>query len=97
MKLKILIIPAIIILVALFSGAYVIDETEQVVITQFGKAIGKTQDRPRSLFQDSHHSTSQFFPEKPVGMGRRPGPGAHPGQNLYLCGYLCPMENCKSP
>ena len=41
MKLKLLIIPLIIILIAIFSGAYIIDETEQVIITQFGKTIGK--------------------------------------------------------
>ena len=32
MKLKALIIPVIIIAVALFSGAYIVSETEQVII-----------------------------------------------------------------
>ena len=41
MKFKIMIIPVIILLIVLFSGAYTVDETDQVVITQFGKAIGK--------------------------------------------------------
>lgn len=40
MKFKTLIIPAIILIIAVFSAAYVVDETEQVVITLFGEAIG---------------------------------------------------------
>ena len=46
MKAKILLIPLVIILIALFSSLYVVDETEQVVITQFGKAIGSPRVDP---------------------------------------------------
>ncbi|MBW1781043.1 MAG: protease modulator HflC [Deltaproteobacteria bacterium] len=63
MKLKLLIIPAVIILIALFSGAYVIDETEQVVITQFGKAIGKPKTEPGLYFKIPIVQNANFFPK----------------------------------
>ncbi len=63
MKLKMLIIPAVIILVALFSGAYVIDETEQVVITQFGKSIGKPKTAPGLYFKIPVIQQANFFPK----------------------------------
>ncbi len=63
MKLKALIIPAIIIVVALFSGAYVIDETEQVVITQFGKSIGNPKTAPGLYFKIPIIQQANFFPK----------------------------------
>ncbi len=41
MKLKVLIGVIIFLLIVVFSGVYTVDETKQVVITQFGRAIGK--------------------------------------------------------
>ena len=49
MKSRMLIVPIIILLVLLFSrwGAfYIVDETEQVVVTQFGRAIGDPETEP---------------------------------------------------
>ncbi|MDY6882099.1 MAG: protease modulator HflC [Desulfatiglans sp.] len=46
MKFKILLIPMAIIAIGLYSSLYVIDETEQVVITQFGKVIGAPITEP---------------------------------------------------
>ena len=43
MKLRLLLIPITIMLIALYSAAYVLDETEQAVIAQFGKAVGETK------------------------------------------------------
>jgi len=63
MKLKLLLIPAIIILIAIFSGAYVIDETEQVVITQFGKAIGEARKDPGLYFKIPLIQQANFFPK----------------------------------
>jgi len=40
MKIKALIILVVILVIALFAAASVVDETEQVVLTQFGKAVG---------------------------------------------------------
>jgi membrane protease subunit HflC len=63
MKLKLLLIPAIIILIAIFSGAYVIDETEQVIITQFGRAIGEPKTDPGLYFKIPVIQQANFFPK----------------------------------
>ncbi|MBL6967688.1 MAG: protease modulator HflC [Desulfobacteraceae bacterium] len=63
MKAKLLIIPLAIVLIAFFSGAYVIDETEQVVITQFGKAIGKPNINPGLYFKIPIVQQANFFPK----------------------------------
>jgi membrane protease subunit HflC len=63
MKLKLLIIPSVIVLIAIFSAAYVIDETEQVIITQFGKAIGKPKTEPGLYFKIPIIQNANFFPK----------------------------------
>ncbi len=63
MKLKLLIIPLIIIVIGLYSGAYVVDETEQVVITQFGKSIGKPKTQPGLYFKIPVVQQANYFPK----------------------------------
>ena len=63
MKMKLLIIPLVIILIAIFSGAYVVDETEQVVITQFGKSIGKAKLQPGLYFKIPVIQQANYFPK----------------------------------
>jgi len=63
MKAKLLIIPAVIVLIAIFSAAYVVDETEQVIITQFGKAIGKPITDPGLYFKIPIIQNANFFPK----------------------------------
>ncbi len=63
MKMKLLIIPLVIIVIAIFSGAYVVDETEQVVITQFGKAIGKAKTQPGLYFKIPVIQQANYFPK----------------------------------
>ena len=63
MKAKILIIPAAILLIALFSAAYTVNETEQVVITQFGKAIGEAKTKPGIYFKLPLIQQANFFPK----------------------------------
>jgi len=63
MKFKIVIIPVIIILIALYSAAYVVDETEQVVITQFGEAIGSPKTDPGLYFKIPVIQHANYFPK----------------------------------
>lgn len=63
MKAKILLIPLVIILIALFSSLYVVDETEQVVITQFGKAIGSPRVDPGLYFKIPFVQQPNYFPK----------------------------------
>ena len=73
MKLKVLIIPVIIIVVALFSGAYIVSETEQVIITQFGKAIGKPKTAPGLYFKIPVIQQANFFPKNLLEWDGDPG------------------------
>ncbi|MFH1241619.1 MAG: protease modulator HflC [Pseudomonadota bacterium] len=73
MKFKTLIIPIIIILVVVFSAAYVVDETEQVVITQFGKAIGKPKTEPGLYFKIPIIQQANYFPKNLLEWDGDPG------------------------
>jgi membrane protease subunit HflC len=63
MKSKFLIVLAIIVAIAIFSGAYVIDETEQVIVTQFGKPVGKPKTAPGLYFKIPILQHANFFPK----------------------------------
>lgn len=73
MKLKALIIPVIIIVVALFSGAYIVSETEQVIITQFGKAVGEPKTAPGLYFKIPVIQQANFFPKNLLEWDGDPG------------------------
>jgi membrane protease subunit HflC len=73
MKFKLLIIPIIIVLIALFSAAYVVDETEQVVITQFGKAIGTPKVEPGLYFKLPIIQQANYFPKNLLEWDGDPG------------------------
>jgi modulator of FtsH protease HflC len=63
MKSKFFIIPIVIILIALYSAAYTVDETQQVVVTQFGKAIGNPITEPGLKFKLPIIQEANFFPK----------------------------------
>lgn len=73
MKFKTLIIPIIIILIVLFSAAYIVDETEQVVITQFGKAVGKPKTEPGLYFKIPIIQSANYFPKNLLEWDGDPG------------------------
>ena len=73
MKLKVLIGAIIILLIALFSGAYIIDETEQVVVTQFGKAIGKPKTKAGLYFKIPIIQQANYFPKNLLEWDGDPG------------------------
>jgi membrane protease subunit HflC len=52
-----------------YNSFYVVDETEQVVITQFGKPIGESIREPGLKFQITI-LYCQCIPEESSGMGR---------------------------
>jgi membrane protease subunit HflC len=73
MKLKVLIGAIIILLIALFSGAYIVGETEQVVITQFGKSIGKPKVTAGLYFKIPIIQQANFFPKNLLEWDGDPG------------------------
>ena len=73
MKIKALIIIAVIILIALFSSAYVVDETEQVIITQFGRAVGEPKKKPHLYFKIPMIQQANYFPNNLLEWDGDPG------------------------
>ncbi len=73
MKIKALIIIVVILVIALFAAAYVVDETEQVVITQFGKAVGDPIKDPGLYFKIPWFQTANYFPKNLLEWDGDPG------------------------
>jgi membrane protease subunit HflC len=72
-KSRSLIIALIIIGFILYSAAYVVDETEQVVITQFGKAIGDPKTEPGLYFKIPVVQQANYFPKNLLEWDGDPG------------------------
>ena len=73
MKYKVLVIIAIILLIAIFSAAYTVNETEQVVITQFGKPVGDPIKEPGLKFKIPVIQRANFFPKNLLEWDGDPG------------------------
>ena len=73
MKPKLLFIPIIIALIVLYSAAYVVDETEQVVLTQFGRAIGTPKTVPGLYFKIPMVQQANYFPKNLLEWDGDPG------------------------
>jgi len=74
MKLKGLIYALIIIIIFFLLGAfYVVDETEQVVVTRFGEAIGKPTITPGLYFKLPIIDTTNYFPKNLLEWDGDPG------------------------
>ena len=74
MKLKGLIYALIIIIIFIIFGAvYAVDETEQVVVTRFGEAIGKPKITPGLFFKIPIIDTTNYFPKNLLEWDGDPG------------------------
>jgi len=60
-------------IVVVYSSAFVVDETEQVVITQFGKVIGKPVTEPGLKFKLPFFQTANYFPKNLLTWDGDPG------------------------
>ena len=63
----------IIIIFFLLGAVYVVDETEQVVVTQFGKAIGKPKTDPGLYFKLPIVQHANYFPKNLLEWDGDPG------------------------
>jgi membrane protease subunit HflC len=63
----------IIIIFFLLGAVYVVDETEQVVITQFGKAIGEAKTDPGLYFKIPIIQHANYFPKNLLAWDGDPG------------------------
>ena len=75
MKSKIFlpVILIIIIFAILFSSAYIVDETEQVVVTQFGKIVGTPKQMPGIYFKIPFIQYTNYFPKNIISWDGDPG------------------------
>ena len=74
MKLKgSLIVIAVIIVVFLYNAAYIVDETEQVIITQFGRIVGEPKKDPGLKFKIPIIQNANFFAKNLLAWDGDPG------------------------
>ena len=74
MKSKgLLIIVAAVIAVLVYNGAYIVDETEQVIITQFGRIVGSPKVSPGLKFKLPFFQKANFFPKNLLAWDGDPG------------------------
>ncbi|MBA3029964.1 MAG: protease modulator HflC [Desulfobacteraceae bacterium] len=72
-SLKIIIIILILAFMGLFSSAFVINETEQVIVTQFGKLVGEPKTAPGLYFKLPVLQVANFFPKNLLEWDGEPG------------------------
>ncbi|MBA3011257.1 MAG: protease modulator HflC [Proteobacteria bacterium] len=61
------------VLVLVFSAAYIVDETEQVVVTQFGRIVGAPVKEPGLKFKMPFIQTANYFPKNILEWDSDPG------------------------
>jgi membrane protease subunit HflC len=73
MKLKATFIVIIVIVALLFASAYTVDETEQVIITQFGRIVGEPKKDPGLKFKIPFIQNVNIFPKNLLEWDGDPG------------------------
>jgi membrane protease subunit HflC len=75
MKYKgiIIIIAAVAFFLVIFASAYTVDETEQVVVTQFGKVVGEPKIEPGLYFKIPFIQHATYFPKNLLAWDGDPG------------------------
>ncbi len=72
--IKTLFLPVIAVVVLLvYSSVYIVDETEQVVITQFGRVVGQPITEPGLKFKLPFFQATNFFPKNLLTWDGDPG------------------------
>ena len=64
---------AAVVIIALYMSAYVVDETQQVVITQFGKVVGEPVTEPGLRFKLPFVQKATYFPKNLLHWDGDPG------------------------
>jgi membrane protease subunit HflC len=73
MKSRSIVVLIIVLLIVFFSSAYLVDETEQVIITQFGEAIGNAKKEPGLKFKIPLIQQANYFPKNLLEWDGEPG------------------------
>lgn len=69
----IILIVAVVVIFLGFASAYIVDETEQVVVTQFGKVVGKTKVDSGLYFKIPFIQNTTYFPKNLLEWDGDPG------------------------
>jgi modulator of FtsH protease HflC len=69
----IILVVAVVVILVGFASAYIVDETEQVVVTQFGKVVGKTKVEPGLYFKVPFIQHTTYFPKNLLQWDGDPG------------------------
>ena len=64
---------AIIVILFLFGSIYIVDETEQVIVTQFGRAVGEPKKEPGMYFKLPFIQNTNYFPKNLLAWDGDPG------------------------
>jgi len=64
---------AVVAVLFIFTAAYVVDETEQVVVTQFGKVVGNPKTEPGLYFKVPFIQNTNYFPKNLLQWDGDPG------------------------
>ncbi len=67
------IIITVLIIIFGFTSAYVVDETEQVVVTQFGRVVGAPKQKPGLYFRIPFIQNTNYFPKNLLEWDGDPG------------------------
>ena len=74
MKTKVVLLGvAVVAILFVFTAAYVVDETEQVVVTQFGKVVGKPKTESGLYFKIPFIQNATYFPKNLLEWDGDPG------------------------
>lgn len=74
MKVKgILIVALLVAGLLVFASTYIVDETEQVVVTQFGKVVGQPKTKPGLYFKVPFIQLTTYFPKNLLEWDGDPG------------------------
>ncbi len=73
MRFKALIIPILLVLIIIYASYYTVDETEQVVITQFGRPVGEPKMDPGLYFKIPIIQQANYFPKNLLEWDGDPG------------------------
>ena len=73
MKLKAIIIILAVLLFAFFQSVYIVDETQQVILTQFGKVIGEAKTNPGMYFKMPLIQKTHYFAKNLLSWDGDPG------------------------
>jgi len=73
MKLKVLLIVVAVFLFVLYHSVYIVDETNQVVLTQFGKVIGEQKTEPGLYFKIPFIQKPNYFAKNLLEWDGSPG------------------------